>query len=101
MRGKMEAELREAFKEIKGAIDKLDGKLDTHLIQFQAHCVEDARVQQQILSSSQAAHKRLDEHTEDHKTEKSGRFSLWVGVILAFLSAVLAAVFSWFGKEKL
>ena len=96
----MEAELREAFKEIKGAIDKLDGKMDTHLIQFQAHCVEDARVQQQILSSSQAAHKRLDEHGEEHKTDRAGKFSLWVGIVLAFVSAALAMVMSWFGKEK-
>jgi hypothetical protein len=100
MRGKMEAEMREAFKDIKSVIDKIDGKLDTHLIQFQAHCVEDARVQQQILSSSQSAHKRIDEHGEDHKTERSGRFSLWIGIILAFLSAVFAMVLGWFGKEK-
>ena len=101
MRGDMEAELREAFNRIQGSVDKLDGKLDGFLAQFQSHCIEDTRVQQQILSSSQAAHHRLNEHTEEHKGEKSGRFQLWLGVLLAFLSGLLAAVFAWFkgGKE--
>ena len=100
MRGDMEAELREAFNRIQGSVDKLDGKLDGFLAQFQSHCIEDTRVQQQILSSSQTAHKRLDEHQTEHTSEKSGRFSLWVGVVVAFVSAVFAAILGYFGKGK-
>jgi hypothetical protein len=100
-RGDMDSDLREALRDIKDSIKSVDSKLETHLIQFSAHCVEDARVQQQILSSSQAAHKRMDEHGEDHKTDQAGRVNLWIGVVLAFLSGAVGALFTWFkgGKE--
>jgi hypothetical protein len=100
---KMDADVRAAFTDIKAAVEKLDTKFDTYAALFQAHCVEDARVQQQILSSSQAAHKRMDDHGEEHKTDKAGRVNLWIGVALAFLSGAVGALFSWFkdrgGKE--
>jgi hypothetical protein len=100
-RGDMDNDLREALRDIKDSIKSVDAKLETHLIQFSSHCVEDARVQQQILSSSQAAHKRMDEHTEDHKADQAGRVNLWIGVVLAFLSGAIGALFTWFkgGKE--
>lgn len=82
----MDAEQREAFKGI-------DSKLETLRTDVNRAAVETAREVQKIASSTAAAHHRLDEHVENHRTVKRSRMALWMGVVLALVSSFFAWLF--------
>lgn len=85
----MEAELREAFREIGRKIDGLAERLEEHR-------VEEARWVQQVDSSTKAAHHRLDEVEK----KSAGRISLWIGVLVAFVTGLCGIFAAWIGGKK-
>ena len=100
----VEKELAEAFREQREATERgfirLEGLLEAVRRDAQSHYLDDAARFAKVDASVSTAHKRLDEHLGDHKEERSGRFQLWIGVVLSFVSAILAAIFAAFGGKK-
>ena len=100
----VERELAEAFKEQRDATNEGFARLESLMASDRKividHMLEDARALAILEERTRAAHRRMDEHLVDHKDEKGGRFQLWIGVALAFVSAAFAALFAMFGGKK-
>ena len=100
----VDRELADAFREQRETTDRWGNRLEA-LVEgirkdAQAHYQEDAAMFSTMRASMSSAHKRIDDHLGDHKEERAGRVQLWIGVVLSFASAVLAAIFAVFSGRK-
>ena len=99
----MEAELREALKEIKTTMDtgqaKLEAKMDMANQQSNAHLIDDARNFQRLEMQSDAMHTRMDEESTERKSRRSNWWAMWLTVVGAFLAALFALIVSVAGKK--
>lgn len=72
----MDAELREAFREMNVKIDVIHKDIQDHLI-------EDVRCATELRLSISAQKEILNGHLDDHKESKKWWLALWGGVIAA------------------
>lgn len=100
----VDKDIAEAFRDLRDAqkegFAKLGGQLEGVRKDAQDHYRDDAALFATLNASVSTAHKRLDGHLEDHREERSGKIRLWIGIIVAFLSAVFAAIVAFFGGKK-
>ena len=88
----MEAELRETLREMRAGVSELAGKVDTYQQTLMDHIAAHAAQHQEVLGSSKASHRRLDEHMTEHRETKKWWGALWLGVVMAFISSAAAAL---------
>lgn len=88
----MEDELRDVLNEMKSATDRglsrLEGKLEGLGSGLQAHMLESATRHVDVAGATKAAHRRMDEHLEDHKIGSGRRWELVVALVVATLSGI-------------
>jgi len=88
----LEDELREVLNEMKDTTNRgfarLEGKVEGLSSGLQAHMLESATRHVEVSSTSKAAHRRMDEHLDDHKTGSGRRWELIVALAIAALSGV-------------
>lgn len=101
----MDVEEREAFKDIREAVDRgygrLEAKVDQARSEFNEHVVEAAKESQRLADSVSAAHRRLDTHEtwhKDHKDHGMRKVGLWVTAIIGAVGAIIAAIKAFGGK---
>ncbi len=92
----MDAEEREAFKEIREAVDRGYGRLEVKVDQaredFSAHVVEAAKDTQRLSDSLAAAHRRMDMHEtwhRDHKDSTLKKMALWLTALFGAIGAAI------------
>jgi hypothetical protein len=101
----MDRDLADEFRAIRSeyreGTARLEGKIDALQQTLTTHAIEDARLFQKVGDIASTAHRRVDDankridgHLAEHTQTRQGLFSLWVGVGIAFLSSVLAWIFS-------
>ena len=88
----MDQELRDAFKSVGETISsncgRLDGKLDSMRGDFTNHLVESAGRWSTIKEQTEAAHRRIDSHKEEHKGTSVKLWALWTAVGVALVGGL-------------
>jgi hypothetical protein len=102
----MDAEQREAFKDLRDSLERnhtrLEAKIDDARAAFTTHIVESAREHERIGSQVQVAHKRMDEHRawhDKHQDMTLKRLSLWTAAVLGALGTALQIAKMIFGGK--
>ena len=96
----MDADTRSAFDDLKQILFRMEEKADTHLQKFNDHLASDAALFAEMSASTKSAHKRMDTLEEDVKESEGAGWKAWSAIIIAGLTAVGAAVASFFtGKS--
>ncbi|HBY60996.1 MAG TPA: hypothetical protein DEH78_14330 [Solibacterales bacterium] len=97
----MDAELRDAFKEVRDQVNhatgKLEGRLDAMSAGLSQHIADSAANMAKVNGTATALHFRLDEHLAEHRSMRGYWAQIIVGVAVTVLGAALLSA-RWFGK---
>jgi hypothetical protein len=100
----MDREMTEAFRDQREAFSRLEGKVEGKIDELRAdmhkHFLDDARTFAKLEDKASSAHKRIDEHLRDHRSDVAGRRGIWVGLFLTVAATVLTWLFSFFGRRS-
>jgi len=79
----MDGETREAFKDLRDVMVRMEAKMDSQAKTMTDHLVEDAKQFQQLMSSDHAQWRKIDDHLEAHKETRKWWFGLWMAAIVS------------------